>query len=73
MTALLCVRLKAITFQLWRWVVGTLKEMFASFFPGYPRQSLACLCLFANLAPYLHRNLLPDMLKRDRQIIFKWK
>lgn len=73
MTGLLCVRLRAIIFQLWRQVVSALKEMFTSLFPGYPRQSLACLHLFANLTSCLQRKLLPGMLERGGQIIFKWK
>lgn len=71
MTGLLCVKLGAVIFQLWRWVVGALEEMFTSLVPGYPRQSLACLHLFVSLAPYLLRKLLPGMLERGGQIIFK--
>lgn len=48
-----------------------LKETFTSLSLGYPRQSLACLHLFANLALYLHKKLLPGMLERGGQIIFK--
>lgn len=50
-----------------------LTEMFTSLSPGYPRQSLACLHLFANLALYLRKKLLPGMLEGGGQIIFKWK